>query len=172
MVQDLSASIRFARAGDTHDMSDGNDASSYRNTALSVSAILVACAIGAIYLVVSGSRVTSIVLGTLLSLLLAALPILVSHVQGTSRERQLARLDSMSDHPVSKTEYYTSARIAIKSLEPVALDRYYLAPIATLATVLAFGFLAIFLVTHVEQLFTSHSFLFGAQTGLCCRAPT
>ena len=166
MTKDLSAKVAIVRPRDTPDLGGGNEPSDYRKTALMVGAIFVVFTAAATYLVFRGTGLTPIVVGTVLALLLAALPILVCHVQGTSRERQLARLDSISDHPVSNTAYYTEARRAIQSTEPVALDRYYLAPIATLATVLTFGFLAILLVTHVEQVFLVHSFLFGGQTGL------
>ena len=171
MAKDFSASASTARQGDTGDLSGGSDASNNRKTALLVSVILIACTVAAIYLVFRGSGATPIVVGTLLSLLLAVLPIMICHVQGTSRERQLARLDSISDYPVSQTGYYTSARTAIKSLEPVALDRYYLAPIAALCTVLAFGFLAIFLATNVDEVFLVRSFLFGGQKGLSLSGP-
>jgi hypothetical protein len=161
-----AAVVGGASHPDARDLSGGNDASHYRVTALLVSAILLLSTAAAIFLVFRGAGATPIVVGTLLSLLLAALPILICHVQGTSRERQLARLDSISDHPVAQTAYYAAARRAISAIEPVALDRYYLAPIATLCTVLAFGFLAIFLVTNVDRVFLVRSFLFGGQKGL------
>src|SRR5581483_6807607 len=110
---------------DVRDLPAANDVSNYRKTALVVAAVLLACSCVAVYLVFRGTGWTPVVIGTLLALLLAAMPILVCHVQGTSRQRQLARLYSISDRPVSQTDYYAVARRAIQSIEPVALDRYY-----------------------------------------------
>jgi hypothetical protein len=148
MAEDIAGAAYVPGPDHVHVLSGGNDISSYRITALLVITILAACTIAAIYLVMN-PRATPIVIATVLSVLLAALPIVLCHVQGTSRERQLARLNSLRDRPVCRTLYYTSAHTAIKSLEPVSLDRYYLAPIATLAAILVFGFLAIFLATQV-----------------------
>jgi hypothetical protein len=171
----------FPQSTDTGAFGGANNVYSYRITAVLVGTIIVACTIAALYLV-THPRATPIALATLLSVLLASLPILLCHVQGISRERQLARLNSLRDHPVSQTPYYASARTAIESIEPVSLDRYYLAPIMMLATVLAFGFLAILLATQLEELsaqetvaagqeeikniFSVHSFLLGGQPAL------
>jgi hypothetical protein len=181
MAEDISEGGYLPRPADTRALNGSNDDSSYRITFLLVGAILAFFAIVAYYLVHEPGA-TSIAVAMVLSILLAALPILLCHVQGTSRERQLARLNSLSDHPVSRTSYYTSAHTAIKSIEPVSLDRYYLAPIATLAAVLVFGFLAIFLATQLDKIaeqgtiavgqgstksiFGVHSFFFGGQAGI------
>jgi hypothetical protein len=167
MAEHISGRAYVPGPVDTRALRVSNDSSSYWITSLLVSTILLTCAIVAWYLVQHKAEAIPIVLATLLSILLAALPILLCHVQGTSRERQLARLDSLSDHPVSATPYYTSAHTAIKAIEPVSLDRYYLAPIATLATVLVFGFLAIFLATLVEdRVFGIRSFILSGISGI------
>lgn len=156
----------FPKLPDGREPGSTDDFSSYRITTLIVGTILVVFAAAAMYLVIREPHAIPIALAIVLSIMLAALPILLCHVQGTSRDRQLARLKSLSDHPVSRTQYYTSAHIAIEAIEPVSLDRYYLAPIAALAAVLVFGFLATFLATQAEGVFQVQSFLFGGQAGL------
>jgi hypothetical protein len=166
MSGDRSAKVTVLRPDEGREPAASTDASNYRFTALVVGAILLACTAAAIYLIGAGAFATPIVMGTVLSLVLAALPILICHVQGTTRERQLAKLDSVRGYPVAETYYYRAARSTIQSIEPVALDRFYLLPIAALSAVLVFGFLAIFLATHVEKAFEIRSFLLGGQPGL------
>ena len=144
---------------------DGGDAFNPLTVTL-VSSAIVGLSLVALLLIGEGFQPLPVILGILLSILLAALPILLSHGQGTSRERQLLRLDSLAHHPISQTAYYKAARAALLALRPVALDRMYSLPLATLASVLVFGFLAIFLATDAPQAFATPSFILGGAEGL------
>ncbi len=55
----------------------------------------------------------AILLSVFVSLLLGALPLLISYVQSTSKSLQLYKLKSVSENSITYTTYY---KIAIKSL--------------------------------------------------------
>jgi hypothetical protein len=106
----------------------------------------------------------AILLSVFVSLLLGALPLLISYVQATARDRQLAKLESISKTAIADTAYY---KIAVKSLESIrpatVIEPGYRIPIASFAVVVVFGCLMVLLGGSPESkdLFKRTTFLLG-----------
>src|SRR5262249_45709607 len=105
-------------------------------------------------------------LGALISVLLAALPLLISFVQTTSRDRQLAKLDSIRGSVVATTDCYKIAVNALGAIKPASLDKDYTLPMLTFATAVVFGCLLVFLGAFEENFFRSKSFVLGGMAAL------
>lgn len=106
----------------------------------------------------------AILLSVFVSLLLGALPLLISYVQATSKDRQLDKLKSIAGNAIADTAYY---KIAVKSLESIrpatVFAPGYRIPIASFAVVVVFGCLMVFLGGSPESkdLFKRTTFLLG-----------
>src|SRR3954464_11072520 len=81
----------------------------------------------------------SIIVSLLISIMLAALPIVISIVQTSSVEKQKRTLCSLNALPVSRTEYYRLAMYYINNVDPASLNKSYRFPI------LFFSFVVLFL---------------------------
>jgi hypothetical protein len=128
-------------------------------------AVVVGVAILACFILI-GPAITSwpvqfrIGLGALISILLAALPLLISFAQTTSRDRQLAKLDSIRRSAVAETDCYKIAMNALGAIKPPSLDKDYTLPMLTFATMVVFGCLLVFLGAFEENFLRSKSFGF------------
>ena len=105
-------------------------------------------------------------LGALISILLAALPLLISFVQTTSRDRQLAKLHSIYHSAAAETDCYKIAVNALGAIKPASLDKDYTLPMLTFATAVVFGCLLVFLGAFEENFFRSKSFVLGGMAVL------
>ncbi|MDQ0319051.1 hypothetical protein QO002_001189 [Pararhizobium capsulatum DSM 1112] len=132
-----------------------------RLTIVLVTTSVVVLCFTAVLLLGQGFSPLPVVLGTLLSILLAWLPVLISHSQSSTRQQQFQRLGSLAGHPLSQTAYFRAATAILKAQRPVSLNSVYSLPIATLATILTIGFLVIFLATSMTDVFKTQSFLLG-----------
>ncbi|MET2828898.1 hypothetical protein [Mesorhizobium shangrilense] len=132
-----------------------------RLTIVLVTTSVVVLCLTALLLLGQGFTPLPVVLGTLLSILLAWLPVLISHSQSSTRQQQFQRLSSLTGHPLAQTAHFRAATAILKAQQPVSLNTVYSLPIATLATILTIGFLVIFLATSVPDVFKMRSFLLG-----------
>ena len=105
-------------------------------------------------------------LGALISILLAALPLLISFVQTTSRDRQLAKLHSICHSAAAETDCYKIAVNTLGAIKPASLDKDYTLPMLTFATAVVFGCLLVFLGAFEENFFRSKSFVLGGMAVL------
>jgi hypothetical protein len=99
-----------------------------------------------------------------ISMLLSALPILVSNVQTTAKERQLERLDGISQHPVANTAYYQIAVLTVQSIRPARVDDpNYRVPILSFSFVVMLGSLMVFIggFPQTNLVFEQTSFILG-----------
>jgi hypothetical protein len=80
-------------------------------------------------------------LSIVMSMFLAALPLLICYVQTTSLQRQIAKLDTLNDRTVSRTSHFIIAKNTLSSINPATLDKYYSLPMLTFAFVVLFCWL-------------------------------
>ncbi len=100
----------------------------------------------------------------LVSMLLSALPLLISYVQTTSRDRQIEKLKSIRDHALAATSYYRSPGVALESIRPARVtDIDYAVPIVSFCVVVMFSCLLVFLggFPEVDDLFKRNTFVLG-----------
>jgi hypothetical protein len=105
----------------------------------------------------------------LVSVLLGALPLLISYVQTTAKDRQLQKLNSIQGHPIAETAYYQIAVTTLKSIRPARVDDSdYAVPIISFCVVVMFGCLIVFLgaFPEVDKLFERKTFLLGGTYSL------
>jgi hypothetical protein len=110
------------------------------------------------------AAIFAIGLCVLVSMLLGALPILVSNVQSTAKERQLDTLNSISAHPAAQTAYYKIALNTVGSIKPAHVDDpNYIVPILSFSFVVMFACLMILLGGFPEttKMFERSTFLLG-----------
>jgi hypothetical protein len=136
---------------------------SSNRTAFILLAIIVAGAAAVALLVWYGAAVGeerfNIGLCTLVSMMLAALPLLISYAQTTTRDRQLAKLSSISDRPVADTAYYRVAVNALNAIKPATFDRHYTLPMITFCLLVLFSSLMVFIASFAMELFKEPSFI-------------
>jgi hypothetical protein len=95
------------------------------------------------------------------SLGLAALPVVISLVHETSRERQISKLDILKDWPVSESYYFRAARALIANTKVASLEAGYFLPIVTLYFVV-FSFSSILMFSPwFDDFFSQKSFVLG-----------
>ncbi len=87
-----------------------------------------------------GSTRVAFAIYIVISLALACIPILISHVQTTTKERERAKLESLSHQPASNTMYYQKALSALGAIRPAQINNSdYTLPIITFGMTLFFG---------------------------------
>ncbi len=119
--------------------------------------------------------VAAVLLCIFVSMLLSALPLLISYVQTTAKDRQLERLKSIQEYGVAKTAYYGIAVTTLNSIQPARVDDSdYAMPIVSFCVVVIFGCLMVFLggFPEVEGLFQRKTFLLGGMNVLPMPAST
>lgn len=108
--------------------------------------------------------VSAVLLCIFVSMLLSALPLLISYVQTTAKDRQLEKLNSIQKYGVAKTAYYEIAVTTLKAIQPARVDDSdYAVPIISFCVVVIFGCLMVFLggFPEVDALFARKTFLLG-----------
>jgi hypothetical protein len=108
--------------------------------------------------------ISAVLLCIFVSMLLSALPLLISYVQTTAKDRQLEKLDSIQSYGVAKTAYYGIAVTTLKAIQPARVDDSdYAVPIISFCVVVIFGCLMVFLggFPEVDGLFSRKTFLLG-----------
>jgi hypothetical protein len=117
----------------------------------------------------------SVGLAVLVSMLLGALPILVSNVQTTAKERQLEKLESISSHPAANTAYYKIAIATLRSIKPAHVDDpNYIVPILSFSFVIMFACSLVFLggFPETNRMFERGTFLLGGVYALTGHSAT
>ena len=112
-----------------------------------------------------GVGVLPTVLGAALTLFLSVLPGAVCVVQNTTKRRQLAKLDSLSDAPVGRTTLFRAAHAAIGSIREVGVDAVYGVPILVFGLLNMVAFAAV-LLGYRSEYFAAPSVLLGGLTSL------
>lgn len=113
------------------------------------------------------TKFASLGLCVIVSMLLSALPLLISYVQTTSKNRQITKLTDISDVAVAQTSYYQIALKTLKSIQPATIfTPGYAVPIIGFGVVVMFGCLMVFLggFTEADLLFQRPTFLLGGMT--------
>ena len=113
------------------------------------------------------TKFVSLALCVIVSMLLSALPLLISYVQTTSKNGQIGKLEDISDLPVAQTAYYEIAVKTLKSIKPATIfARGYAVPIISFGVVVMFGCLMVFLggFAEADKLFERPTFLLGGMT--------
>ena len=95
-----------------------------------------------------------------ISLALACVPILISHVQTTTRDREKAKLESLDGQPVINTMYYQKALAALRAIRPAQINNSdYTVPIIIFWMTLFFGWM--FVMAGVFWDFTVKNVILG-----------
>ncbi len=95
-----------------------------------------------------------------ISLALACVPILISHVQTTTRDREKAKLESLEGHSVANTMYYQKALASLWAIRPAQINNSdYTVPIITFWMTLFFGWM--FVMAGVFWDFTVKNVILG-----------
>jgi hypothetical protein len=92
---------------------------------------------------------------------LSSLPVLMSIVHATTRDRQINRLETLSFFPVRDTSYYRSAINNIKGIETASLKSDYVIPIMTLFCVTFLFSVALLSSPWFASFFQQKSFVLG-----------
>jgi hypothetical protein len=96
-----------------------------------------------------------------ISIMMAAVPVMVCLVQTTSKRRQLEKIESISGEPVYRTAYCRVARIALGAISPPTLGGDYVAPMVTFAVVASFSCLLAMAGMSNEAVFDEKSAILG-----------
>ncbi|MFZ2007619.1 MAG: hypothetical protein WAV02_21220 [Stellaceae bacterium] len=97
----------------------------------------------------------------LISVLLAALPVLICRVQATAKTRQLGRLESIADEPAAATRYYVVAKTAISAVHEIRFSADYTVPLLTFVAVMLIACLMVFMSPYALQAFNEPNFVLG-----------
>jgi hypothetical protein len=95
------------------------------------------------------------------SLGLASVPIIISMVHATFRDRQLQRLSLWDNTPIAGTAFYRSALRQISGLKVASLEFGYLIPMLVLFFNILFFSIALFTSPWFESFFEWKSFILG-----------
>jgi hypothetical protein len=95
------------------------------------------------------------------SLGLASVPIIISMVHATFRDRQLQRLTLWKDTPIAKTAFYNSALRQISGLKVASLEFGYLIPMLVLFFNILFFSITLFTFPWFQSFFEWKSFILG-----------
>jgi hypothetical protein len=101
-----------------------------------------------------------------LSTLLAVLPILITNVQISSRERQLSRLSGLEEWPVSNSMHFKIATETLMTQSPPAFNSHYTLPMLSLVLTMQVGWMMILLAPHAPEGFNYRSFILGGMVAL------
>jgi len=107
---------------------------------------------------------SAVLLCVFVSMLLCALPLLISYAQTTTKERQISKLRSIENQAIAATEYYQIAVNTFKSIQPARVDDPdYRIPIISFCVVVIFGCSMVFLggFPEAKKLFARSTFLLG-----------
>ncbi len=92
---------------------------------------------------------------------LALMPFFICMVQTITRRRQIRRLQTLRELPLSSTAYFRAAENTINALRPATVGVDYFAPLGLYVAFLALGFLFIFFGYYDKPYFNAPNAILG-----------